>query len=203
MELRVPHVPTAAPHPQTHLAPSRRVPYPENAKLAIRRPKAASEIQAIPMILPRFRRNSQARTIAALYGAIVAQARSVAFYADYGVPDTVEGRFDLIVLHLVLLLHRLDRQRGGRRAGQSLGSGAFRRVLPRSRCQFAGNGHRRPRRAEANAGFRRGVLRPASGLSGRPDARGRGSLRRRWNAISFRRAAMPARPSWRAMRARR
>ena len=62
------------------------------------------------MILARFRRNSQARTIHALYGAIVAQARSVAFYADYRVPDTVEGRFDLIVLHLVLLLSRLGRR---------------------------------------------------------------------------------------------
>jgi cytochrome b pre-mRNA-processing protein 3 len=61
------------------------------------------------MILARFRRNSQARTIHRLYGAIVAQARSVTFYADYRVPDTVEGRFDLIVLHLVLLLNRLDR----------------------------------------------------------------------------------------------
>jgi cytochrome b pre-mRNA-processing protein 3 len=85
------------------------VPYPENPKLAICRSKAAYEIQAIPMILARFRRNSQARTIHALYGAIVAQARSVAFYADYRVPDTVEGRFDLIVLHLVLLLNRLGR----------------------------------------------------------------------------------------------
>jgi cytochrome b pre-mRNA-processing protein 3 len=62
------------------------------------------------MILARFRRNSQARTIHALYGAIVAQARSVAFYADYRVPDTVEGRFDLLVLHLVLLLNRLGRR---------------------------------------------------------------------------------------------
>jgi cytochrome b pre-mRNA-processing protein 3 len=76
----------------------------------MRRCKAAFEIQAIPMILARFRRNSQARTIHALYGAIVAQARSVAFYADYRVPDTVEGRFDLIVLHLVVLLNRLGRR---------------------------------------------------------------------------------------------
>ena len=73
------------------------------------------------MILARFRRNSQARTIHALYGAIVAQARSVAFYADYRVPDTVEGRFDLIVLHLVLLLHRLGRRaEAGRVLGQTL-----------------------------------------------------------------------------------
>src|SRR6202051_4252838 len=116
---RVPNMP--GPHPQTHLAPSRRVPYPENPKLAICRSKAAFAIQAIPMILARFRRNSQARTIHALYGAIVAQARSVTFYADYRVPDTVEGRFDLIVLHLVLLLHRLGRRaEAGRGLGQEL-----------------------------------------------------------------------------------
>ncbi|MGA8493850.1 MAG: ubiquinol-cytochrome C chaperone family protein [Xanthobacteraceae bacterium] len=73
------------------------------------------------MILARFRRNSQAHTIHALYGAIVAQARSAAFYADYRVPDTVEGRFDLIVLHLVLLLSRLDRRAdAGRDFGQKL-----------------------------------------------------------------------------------
>ena len=73
------------------------------------------------MILARFRRNSQARTIQVLYGAIVAQARSAAFYTDYRVPDTVEGRFDLIVLHLVLLLRRLDRRaEASRDFGQKL-----------------------------------------------------------------------------------
>ena len=61
------------------------------------------------MILRRFRLNSQDRSIRDLYGAIVAQARAVAFYSAYGVPDTVEGRFDLIVLHIVLVLARLDR----------------------------------------------------------------------------------------------
>jgi hypothetical protein len=61
------------------------------------------------MILKRFRRNSDGRNIRDLYGAIVAQARSPIFYTDYGVPDTVEGRFELIVLHIVLLLARLDR----------------------------------------------------------------------------------------------
>ncbi len=57
------------------------------------------------MILSVFRR--QDRNIATLYGAIVAQARSIAFFNSYGVPDTVEGRFELIVLHLVLVLRRL------------------------------------------------------------------------------------------------
>jgi cytochrome b pre-mRNA-processing protein 3 len=74
------------------------------------------------MILPWFRRSPQGRSIAALYGAIVAQARSVSFYADYGAPDTVEGRFDLLVLHLVLLLNRLDRQA---EAVRGLGQGLF------------------------------------------------------------------------------
>ena len=60
------------------------------------------------MILPAFRRNPHS-SILALYGMIVAQARSPAFYADYGVPDSVQGRFDLIVLHLVLVLARLGR----------------------------------------------------------------------------------------------
>jgi len=73
------------------------------------------------MILRPFRRSAENRTIASLYGMIVAQARQPAFYADYGVPDTMQGRFDLIVLHLVLLLRRLDRAGDqGRLLGQRL-----------------------------------------------------------------------------------
>jgi cytochrome b pre-mRNA-processing protein 3 len=74
------------------------------------------------MILWPFRRSAEHRTIAALYGAIVTQARSPAFYADLGVPDTVQGRFDLIVLHLVLLLRRLEREN---EAGQVVGQRLF------------------------------------------------------------------------------
>jgi cytochrome b pre-mRNA-processing protein 3 len=59
------------------------------------------------MISLPFRRSRRAGTIDALYGMIVAQARSPAFYRDYGVPDTVEGRLDMLMLHLVLLLRRL------------------------------------------------------------------------------------------------
>jgi len=73
------------------------------------------------MILRRFRPSSHDRTIRDLYGAIVAQARSAAFYTGYGVPDTVQGRFDLIVLHLVLLLERFGQtNRTGRSIGQKL-----------------------------------------------------------------------------------
>jgi cytochrome b pre-mRNA-processing protein 3 len=45
-----------------------------------------------------------------LYGAIVAAARQEKFYSEMGVPDTLDGRFDMIVLHIFLVL---DRLRGG------------------------------------------------------------------------------------------
>jgi cytochrome b pre-mRNA-processing protein 3 len=42
-----------------------------------------------------------------LYEAIVAAARHVRFYEDMAVADTIDGRFDMIVLHLFLVLNRL------------------------------------------------------------------------------------------------
>ncbi|WP_346896034.1 ubiquinol-cytochrome C chaperone family protein [uncultured Roseibium sp.] len=41
------------------------------------------------------------------YSEIVAQARQPVFYTDYRVPDTLDGRFDLIVAHAVVLFQRL------------------------------------------------------------------------------------------------
>jgi len=64
------------------------------------------------MILKLFRSSCPARSIRDLYGAIVAQAREPAFYSAYGVPDTVHGRFDLIVLHLVLVLAQIGQEAG-------------------------------------------------------------------------------------------
>jgi cytochrome b pre-mRNA-processing protein 3 len=58
------------------------------------------------MIFPLFRRKPD--TISALYGMIVAQARLPVFYRVYGVADTVDGRFELILLHLFLVLRRLE-----------------------------------------------------------------------------------------------
>jgi cytochrome b pre-mRNA-processing protein 3 len=58
-----------------------------------------------------FRRDSQAFDIAsAIYGAIVTQARTPALYAALGVPDTVDGRFEMVVLHTILVLDRLGRE---------------------------------------------------------------------------------------------
>ncbi|MBM3506951.1 MAG: hypothetical protein FJX64_04355 [Alphaproteobacteria bacterium] len=42
-----------------------------------------------------------------LYFAVLAQSRLPAFYGSFGVPDTVDGRFDLVVLHAVLVFRRL------------------------------------------------------------------------------------------------
>jgi cytochrome b pre-mRNA-processing protein 3 len=54
-----------------------------------------------------FRRDPTAAVAAALYRRIVEQARLPAFYRSGGVPDTLDGRFELIALHAFLLLHRL------------------------------------------------------------------------------------------------
>ena len=53
------------------------------------------------------RRNRHERTGYALYGAAVAAAREPFLYETIGVPDTVDGRFDLIGLHVFLLVRRL------------------------------------------------------------------------------------------------
>ena len=61
------------------------------------------------------------RTARSLYGSIVTQARSSDLYAAWGVPDTREGRFEAIVLHLVLVLRRLAREgERGATLGQAL-----------------------------------------------------------------------------------
>jgi len=42
-----------------------------------------------------------------LYGSIVAQARQPYFYSDLNVTDTLEGRYEMIIMHAFLLFHRL------------------------------------------------------------------------------------------------
>lgn len=59
------------------------------------------------MILGLFRKSTATEAVYAVYRAIVAQSRHPRFYAEWGVPDTVTGRFDMICLHLALLFRRL------------------------------------------------------------------------------------------------
>lgn len=42
-----------------------------------------------------------------LYGAVVTLARTPGFYSRFGVPDTPEGRFEMVALALFLTLERL------------------------------------------------------------------------------------------------
>lgn len=57
------------------------------------------------------RKRAQSRPAAgiahSLYGAIVTQARAPIFYRDFGVADTTDGRFDMIVLHAFLVFEKL------------------------------------------------------------------------------------------------
>jgi cytochrome b pre-mRNA-processing protein 3 len=59
-------------------------------------------------------------TIDTIYGMIVTQAREPLFYRDLGVPDTVNGRFDLLLLHLWIVLRRLRPIAGGVELTQAL-----------------------------------------------------------------------------------
>lgn len=61
------------------------------------------------MLSRLFKGSDQERRVATLYGHIVEQARSAPFFAAAGVPDTVEGRFELIALHGWLVMRRLGR----------------------------------------------------------------------------------------------
>lgn len=44
-----------------------------------------------------------------LYGSLMTQAREPFLYANFGVPDTVMGRFDMLALHVYLFARRLRR----------------------------------------------------------------------------------------------
>jgi cytochrome b pre-mRNA-processing protein 3 len=57
-----------------------------------------------PFSLLTTSRSSMRLTIETIYGAIVAQARLPEFYRDLAVPDSVDGRFDMVVLHMWLVL---------------------------------------------------------------------------------------------------
>ena len=48
-----------------------------------------------------------------LYEAIVAGARQEKFYTAMEVPDTIDGRFDMIVLHMFLVVDRLRSEAAG------------------------------------------------------------------------------------------
>lgn len=62
-----------------------------------------------------FRKDRMGDAAMAVYTPIVAQSRHPRPYREWGIADTVTGRFDLLSLHMALVLHRL---RGEPRAGR-------------------------------------------------------------------------------------
>jgi cytochrome b pre-mRNA-processing protein 3 len=56
-----------------------------------------------------------------LHEATVAQSRQPSFYLDYGVADSVDGRYDLLILHTFLMFRWLKTDEGrGARLAQAL-----------------------------------------------------------------------------------
>ena len=51
-----------------------------------------------------------------LYAAVIEAARRPGFYADLKAPDTVEGRFEVLSIHVFLVLRRLKRAGDAERA---------------------------------------------------------------------------------------
>ncbi|MEI4584072.1 hypothetical protein WAC45_27695, partial [Klebsiella pneumoniae] len=58
-------------------------------------------------LLDRFRRR-EAEAAFPLYDAVVARAREPHWYLDGGVPDTLDGRFDMVAAVLAMVLLRLE-----------------------------------------------------------------------------------------------
>jgi len=59
-------------------------------------------------MLKALRRSShRARLVRSLHAALNAQARQRTFFADFGVADSLDGRFDLVALHAWLVFERL------------------------------------------------------------------------------------------------
>ena len=92
-----------------------------------------------------------------LYAAVVEQSRQPTFYADWGVPDSREGRLEMLNLHAMLLMRRL---RSEGHEGRAVAQALFDLDVPRSRPPIARVGRGRPvgRQACQEAGAE--LLRP-------------------------------------------
>jgi cytochrome b pre-mRNA-processing protein 3 len=63
--------------------------------------------------------------VASLYRSIVEQSRRQEFFVEYGVPDTPTGRFEVLVLHLFLVMHRMREEDGLAELARSLSEEAI------------------------------------------------------------------------------
>ncbi len=105
----------------------------------------------------RLRRPAAAPPGDALYRAIVAVARAPDWYQAGAVPDTVDGRFDVVALVLALVLLRLEGDEGARQFSADLTE----RFIADMDGSPARARHRRPDRRQAGRSHGLGARRPA------------------------------------------
>jgi cytochrome b pre-mRNA-processing protein 3 len=72
-----------------------------------------------------FRKDPALEAGRALYAAAVEQARTPALYDRLGAPDTVEGRFEMVALHVWLVMRRLKGDEGAKKVSQCLFDAMF------------------------------------------------------------------------------
>lgn len=100
-----------------------------------------------------------------LYAHALAQARSVALFDGLGVPDTLDGRFDALCLHVALVLRRLAREDGAENS--VLIQGVY-------DAMFADMDRTLREMGVGDLGVGKRVRRMAEGLMGRAKAYGQG-----------------------------
>lgn len=55
-------------------------------------------------------KSARRRISQGIYGALVTMARNPVLFAELGVPDTINGRYDMMVMHVFLFAHRMKDQ---------------------------------------------------------------------------------------------
>lgn len=76
-----------------------------------------------------FKKKKNKKEAAAVYGMLMEQIRQPIFYERWRVPDTFEGRFDLLLLHvffvLQTLLNKTEDDEGGRETAEAFNQDLF------------------------------------------------------------------------------
>ena len=121
------------------------------------------------MILSLFRKNTATEPVYAVYSAIVAQSRQPHFYADWGIPDTVTGRFDMISLHMALLFRRLRSEAGAQKNFSQAVFDLFFKDMDRSLREMGVGDLGVPKRIQKMGNVFFGLLAALSEAMDRPD----------------------------------
>jgi cytochrome b pre-mRNA-processing protein 3 len=115
-----------------------------------------------------FRKDPLQAAAAQLYDAAVAQARQPALYAEGGVPDTLDGRFEMLALHVFLVMHRLKDHGEAAALSQRLAEALFDDLDANLREMGAGDLGVGPRVKRMARGFYGRAAAYEAGLAGAP-----------------------------------